>query len=104
MAFQGASDTNAQGSNFFDIGRDQIVNIKPSCQTIHNNAQTTALPQVQPNLSYKHMPSCSPLFTGRKNYLDRLEQYFGRQRLTNPSVENGFSSTDWEAPERVRFA
>ena len=76
MAFQGASGTNAQGSNFFDIGRDQIVNIS---QTIHNNAQATAPSQVQPNLSYKHMPSCSPLFTGRKNYLDRLEQYFGRE-------------------------
>lgn len=78
MAFKNSSGTNAERSNFWDIGRDQTtqVNIGQIFQT--NNAGATAPSLVQPTISHRHMPSCSPLFTGRKNYLDRLEQYFGR--------------------------
>jgi hypothetical protein len=81
MAFQGAIGTNAQESNFWDIGGDQTiqVNIGHIIQTNLNNAGATAPPQAQQNPSYKHMPSCSPLFTGRREYLNRLEKYFGRE-------------------------
>jgi hypothetical protein len=80
MAFHGAAGTNAQECTFWDIGGDQIqVNIGQIIQTNLNNARATVLSQVQQGPSHKHMPSCSPLFTGRKEYLDRLEQYFGRE-------------------------
>jgi hypothetical protein len=75
MAFKNSSRTNAQGSNFLDIGHD--LNVNQIFQT--NNINAGVAPQPEPNLSHKHMPSCSPLFTGRKDYLDRLDQYFGRE-------------------------
>jgi hypothetical protein len=74
MAFQNSSGTNAQGSNFLDIGRDLII------QTNNINAGAMlAPPPAEPNLSHKHMLSCSPLFTGHEDHLDRLDQYFGRE-------------------------
>jgi hypothetical protein len=93
MAFQGSVGTNAQGSNFWDVGRDLTVNIGQINQT--SGAGATQSPMyitsslVQPNLSHKLMPLSSRIFTGRKDCLDQLEQYFGRE-LDQPQRRKHF--------------
>ena len=93
MAFQHAVGTNAQGSIFSEAGRDQTITIN---QTFHTNdtganqlLMNTAPALVQPNISYKPMPLSSRIFTGRKDYLDRLEQHF-RQEVDQPPRRKHF--------------
>ena len=86
IAFREAFGTNAQGSNFCDIGGhgDHTINIINNLNT--NDTAAKQLPTKtapsqdhQPDPLYKLMPLSSRIFTGRKDYLDRLEQYFGRE-------------------------
>ena len=93
MAFQCAVGTNDQGSVFSEAGRDQTITIN---QTFHTNdiganqlLTNTAPPLVQPSISYKPRPLSSRIFTGRKDYLDRLEQYF-RQEVDQPPRRKHF--------------
>jgi transcriptional regulator with AAA-type ATPase domain len=95
MAFQHAVGTNAQGSIFSEVGRDQTITINQTFHTVTNDTganqllMNTAPALVQPNILYKSMPLSSRIFTGRKDYLDRLEQHF-RQEDDQPPRRKKF--------------
>lgn len=78
MAFQQSLNVNAQGSNFWDLGGGQVIN--NIGQIVQANTNTVPLPDP----SYKLMPLSSRTFIGRREYLERLEQYFGQEVDQSP--------------------